>query len=217
MEPERIFIVQEHLSGGDLFVCCQESGVLSESVARFFFNDIVAALGYLHSAGIVHRDVKQENCVLDSDGNLKLIDFGLATKFLPDQLFQEFCGSAEYAAPELLRGEFYKGPPIDVWAVGVIVFDLVVGDLPFGGESDFSFPRKKLEEAEVSDDFGSLLERILCEDPKNRITMKQIEKSKWMEKEAHIEDFDLPQDTSESIRKRVQVERKALIQKSMGF
>ena len=127
-EPTRIFLVQEYLGGGDLFECMQASDIFPEVVARYLFCDLFSAVSYLHSKGIVHRDIKPENCVLDEHGKLKLIDFGFATAFEPGQLVNDFCASPKYAAPEVLRKVPYRGPPVDVWSMGVILYDMVLGD-----------------------------------------------------------------------------------------
>lgn len=202
-----------------MFVCCQESGLFSEFVARIFFIDLIAAVEYLHNKGIVHRDIKQENCVLDEEGNLKLIDFGLATSFVEGEVFVEYCGSKEYAAPEIVREIPYEGPPIDIWSVGIVVFDLVIGDLPFKNveENDYTFPFEMLKENEISTQFIELFRRILCENPENRITIVDIAKDEWRRKEANIDDFKLPEETSLVIFKRIEKERSIFLKNDMGF
>jgi 5'-AMP-activated protein kinase catalytic alpha subunit len=185
-EPERILLVQECLTGGDLFTCMQESGLFSEFLARCCFSDILAGIEYIHGRGIVHRDLKPENCVLDAKGTVKIIDFGLAARFVPGQLLYEFCGSPEYAAPEVLREQPHEGPPIDVWALGVMLFDMVMGRLPFEAGSGF-FDVFEVD-IELTSELQLLLKRILMVGPKKRATVKEIKECEWMGLSAGVSD-----------------------------
>jgi serine/threonine protein kinase len=176
-ERDHIFIIQERLGGGDLFNCMQETGVFSEFLARCCFKDLMAGVSFLHSQGIVHRDLKPENCVLDESGRLKIIDFGLAARFSPGLLFHEFVGSPQYAAPEIVREVPYEGPPIDVWAMGVLLYDMVMGDLPF--ENNQNVYEISVSDV-VSNELSLLLQCILCESVVQRWTMEMILKSEWL-------------------------------------
>jgi serine/threonine protein kinase len=164
VEGERILLIQEYLGGSDMFECSQESGVFSEFLARCLFKDLVHGVRHLHESGIAHRDLKQENCVLDKEGTLKIIDFGLACKVTADLLLTDHCGSEEYAAPEVVRGLPYRGCAVDIWAMGVILYDWVVGDLPFGESCRaFTFPNEAVQHADLSPELCSLLKDVLCE------------------------------------------------------
>lgn len=103
-----------------MLTLCLESGPLTEAKARYFFRDILSAVEYLHRNGIVHHDLKLENCLLDEKHCVKLIDFGLATS-LEGNSHLTACGSANYAAPELFTAKTFLGPPIDVFAMGVML------------------------------------------------------------------------------------------------
>jgi serine/threonine protein kinase len=127
---------------------------------------------------IVHRDLKPENCVLDARGTVKIVDFGLAARFVPGELLHDFCGSSEYAAPEVLRQHPHEGPPIDTWALGVMLFDMVMGHLPFGAES-LSFDSFELD-ATLTPELQLLLVRVLQEDPKKRAGVKELKACEWM-------------------------------------
>jgi serine/threonine protein kinase len=177
-EPERIFLVQEHLQGGDLFKCLQEAGVLSEFLARCLVSDILAGVAYIHENGVVHRDIKPENCVFDGNGKVKIIDFGLAARFVPGQLLDDFCGSPEYAAPEVLKEIPYEGPPVDIWAVGVMLFDMVMGHLPFD-EGCLLFDHVDVD-ATLSLELRELLDHILREDPRKRAKACEVAQCDWM-------------------------------------
>jgi serine/threonine protein kinase len=179
-ESECIFLVQEYLCGGDLFSCMQETGVFSEFLARCCFGDIVAGLAYIHGKGIVHRDLKPENCVLDLNGTVKIIDFGFATRFFEGQLLTDYCGSPDYAAPEVLREMPYEGPPSDVWSAGVVLYDMVMGDIPFHEDDLIAFTIPATLESSVSSELSLLLRGILMEIPHKRMTTSQIFSSAWM-------------------------------------
>ncbi len=233
-EPERILLVQECLDGGDLFTCMQESGVFSEFLARCCFGDILAGVEYIHERGIVHRDLKPENCVLQREtGTVKIIDFGLAARVVPGQLLHDYCGSHEYAAPEVLREIPHQGPPIDIWALGVILFDLVMGCLPFVGCGD-SFDVLQLDAA-LTPELQGLLKQILRVDPKKRAGAKEVRKCAWMQLCACVGDsLELElQSMSESsttsatmsaslsddspLKRRLSLERTNLVKKDLDF
>ncbi|KAH0999027.1 hypothetical protein HUJ05_004399 [Dendroctonus ponderosae] len=129
----QFFIIMEYCSGGELFDHIVEKNRLSESESRMFFRQIVSAVAYLHSVGYAHRDLKPENVLLDKQQNLKLIDFGLCAK--PEGGMENplhtSCGSPTYAAPELILGQQYLGCEVDVWAMGVLLYTLLTGSLPF--------------------------------------------------------------------------------------
>jgi serine/threonine protein kinase len=104
---------------------------LSEDVARKFFKQLVLVLEYCHGLNIAHRDLKAENMLLDSNLNIKLIDFGLSNTFTPGILMKTPCGSPTYAAPELIHQKPYRGSQVDVWSLGVVLYVFVCGKLPF--------------------------------------------------------------------------------------
>jgi serine/threonine protein kinase len=178
-EPDRVILVQELLTGGDLFTCLEQVGLFSEFVARCCFGDLVAGLECLHVNGISHRNLKPENCVFDRDGTLKIIDFGLATRFVPWQSLEEYCGAPEFAAPEVQRNLPYQGPPVDVWAAGVMLYDMVLGGLPFTVEQD-SFELPASLESEVSIELAVLLRGVLEQDPVLRFSVTAVQNSTWM-------------------------------------
>lgn len=124
---------------GVLFDRIEPDKGLSSLLAFKYFTGIISALAYLHSKGIVHRDVKPENLLLDEEDNIKLCDFGLATIFRlkgRERKLDQLCGSYPYMAPEVLAGEKYLGPPIDIWSAGVVLVAMLTGHLPWDQASE---------------------------------------------------------------------------------
>uniref|UniRef100_W5KT95 Si:dkey-16p21.7 n=1 Tax=Astyanax mexicanus TaxID=7994 RepID=W5KT95_ASTMX len=126
-----LYLVLEHVSGGELFDYLVKKGRLTPKEARKFFKQIISALDFCHSHSICHRDLKPENLLLDEKNNIRIADFGMASLQVGDSLLETSCGSPHYACPEVIRGEKYDGRRADVWSCGVILFALLVGALPF--------------------------------------------------------------------------------------
>ncbi|KAG7238370.1 hypothetical protein INR49_030877 [Caranx melampygus] len=140
----QIFMVLEYCPGGELFDYIVAKDRLSEEETRVFFRQIVSALAYVHSQGYAHRDLKPENLLIDEDHNLKLIDFGLCAKPKGGLGYELMtcCGSPAYAAPELIQGKAYIGSEADVWSMGVLLFALLCGYLPFDDDNCMVLYRK---------------------------------------------------------------------------
>nr|XP_020470564.1 NUAK family SNF1-like kinase 1 [Monopterus albus] len=132
---DKIVIVMEYASRGELYDYIQERRRLPETEARGIFRQITSAVHYCHKNGVVHRDLKLENILLDQDLNVKLADFGLSSHFQNGTLLQTYCGSPLYAAPEIMKGLPYQGPEVDCWALGVLLYALVYSCMPFDGAS----------------------------------------------------------------------------------
>uniref|UniRef100_A0A3Q0SDI3 non-specific serine/threonine protein kinase n=1 Tax=Amphilophus citrinellus TaxID=61819 RepID=A0A3Q0SDI3_AMPCI len=132
---DKIVIVMEYASRGELYDYIQERRRLPETEARSIFRQITSAVHYCHKNGVVHRDLKLENILLDQDLNVKLADFGLSNHFQKSTLLQTYCGSPLYAAPEIVKGLPYQGPEVDCWALGVLLYALVYSSMPFDGAS----------------------------------------------------------------------------------
>ncbi|XP_028850554.1 NUAK family SNF1-like kinase 2 isoform X2 [Denticeps clupeoides] len=131
---EKIVMVMEFASGGELYDYVQQREELSETEARHFFRQIVSAVHYCHRNGVVHRDLKLENILLDHNRDVKLADFGLSNRYEKGRLLDTFCGSPLYASPEIINGLPYLGPEVDCWALGVLLYALVHGSMPFDGD-----------------------------------------------------------------------------------
>ena len=126
------FCVQElHGNGLDLFELVDRYQGFSEETARLIFRQIVDAVAYCHTNNICHRDIKDENIVVDENFAVKLIDFGSCCVLDASKQFNVFCGTLEYASPEILLGHPYRGPEVEVWAMGVTLYTILFGEHPF--------------------------------------------------------------------------------------
>ncbi|XP_061422189.1 protein kinase C iota type-like isoform X4 [Lethenteron reissneri] len=127
----RLFFVIDYVNGGDLMFHMQRQRKLPEEHARFYAAEISLALHFLHEHGVVYRDLKLDNVLLDADGHAKLTDYGMCKEGLrPGDTTSTFCGTPNYIAPEILRGEDY-GFSVDWWALGVLMFEMMAGRSPF--------------------------------------------------------------------------------------
>ncbi|XP_032895086.1 testis-specific serine/threonine-protein kinase 5-like [Amblyraja radiata] len=135
--PSRLYLVLELASRGDLLEYINRGADraralgLQEAEAQHMFQQLVGAVSHCHSKHIAHRDLKCENILLDDKGHIKLTDFGLASRSNKDSLMSTFCGSMPYTAPEILQGHRYRGDHADVWSMGIILYAMVAGKLPF--------------------------------------------------------------------------------------
>ncbi|KAI1310233.1 NUAK SNF1-like kinase 2 [Mortierella claussenii] len=181
----RILIVMENLTGGELFDYISNKGSLDEKEARRIFRQIVLAIHYCHESNVVHRDLKPENILLDSKKNIRVADFGFGNNWHKDRHLTTYCGSPFYAAPEMVSGTPYIGPETDVWSLGVILYVLICGRLPFDA-SDLPALFAQIKRGsyqkprEGSIDVCSLIHRMLTVDPKRRATLADVLRSRWM-------------------------------------
>uniref|UniRef100_A0A8C3G6G1 non-specific serine/threonine protein kinase n=1 Tax=Cyclopterus lumpus TaxID=8103 RepID=A0A8C3G6G1_CYCLU len=186
METERmIYLVTEYASGGEIFDHLVAHGRMAEKDARKKFKQIVAAVHFCHCRNIVHRDLKAENLLLDHNLNIKIADFGFSNLFSRGQLLKTWCGSPPYAAPELFEGKEYDGPKVDIWSLGVVLYVLVCGALPFDGSTLQNLRARVLSGKFripffMSTDCEYLIRHMLVLEPSRRLTMEQINKNKWM-------------------------------------
>ncbi|KAL7380378.1 hypothetical protein ABVT39_016830 [Epinephelus coioides] len=186
IETERtLYLVMEYASGGEVFDYLVAHGRMKEKEARSKFRQIVSAVQYCHQKHIVHRDLKAENLLLDADMNIKIADFGFSNEFTMGNKLDTFCGSPPYAAPELFQGKKYDGPEVDVWSLGVILYTLVSGSLPFDGQNLKELRERVLRGKYripfyMSTDCENLLKRFLVLNPAKRGTLEQIMKDRWI-------------------------------------
>ncbi|XP_017793065.1 PREDICTED: RAC serine/threonine-protein kinase [Habropoda laboriosa] len=171
---DRLCFVMEYVNGGELFFHLRRSRVFGEDRTRFYGAEIISALGYLHSQGIIYRDLKLENLLLDKDGHIKIADFGLCKEDITyGRTTKTFCGTPEYLAPEVLEDNDY-GRAVDWWGVGVVMYEMICGRLPFYNKDheklftlivmeEVRFPRTITNEAK------DMLGGLLIKDPSKRL------------------------------------------------
>lgn len=183
----KLYLILELGDGGDLYdyIMRHDKG-LSEHVAQEYFRQIVRAISYCHQLHVVHRDLKPENVVFfEKLGVVKLTDFGFSNKFCPGQKLETSCGSLAYSAPEILLGDSYDAPAVDVWSLGVILFMLVCGHPPFQEANDSEtltmiMDCKYTMPDHVSEGCRRLIGTMLVREPENRATLQQIAQDPWL-------------------------------------
>uniref|UniRef100_A0A673K920 non-specific serine/threonine protein kinase n=1 Tax=Sinocyclocheilus rhinocerous TaxID=307959 RepID=A0A673K920_9TELE len=182
---DMLYIVTEYAKNGEMFDYLTSNGRMSENEARKKFWQILTAVDYCHRHHIVHRDLKTENLLLDANMNIKLADFGFGNFYNAGEPLSTWCGSPPYAAPEVFEGKEYEGPQLDIWSLGVVLYVLVCGSLPFDGDS-LPALRQRVTEGRfripffMSQDCENLIRKMLVVDPAKRISVAQIKQHSWM-------------------------------------
>ncbi|XP_034712391.1 serine/threonine-protein kinase MARK2 isoform X5 [Etheostoma cragini] len=229
IETEKtLYLVMEYASGGEVFDYLVAHGRMKEKEARAKFRQIVSAVQYCHQKCIVHRDLKAENLLLDADMNIKIADFGFSNEFTLGNKLDTFCGSPPYAAPELFQGKKYDGPEVDVWSLGVILYTLVSGSLPFDGQNLKELRERVLRGKYripfyMSTDCENLLKKFLILNPSKRGSLEQqIMRDRWMNvghEDEELKPYIEPQPDYKDPRRtgRNGTARKIDIMLTMGF
>lgn len=180
-----LYLILEHVSGGELFDYLVKKSRLTIKEAKKFFRQIISALDFCHSHLICHRDLKPENLLLDEKLNIKIADFGMASLQVDGSMLETSCGSPHYACPEVIRGEKYDGRKADVWSCGVILYALLVGALPFDDDNlkqllekikkgHFTIPSYVPQECQ------ELLRKMIEIDPNKRLSLEEVNKHPWV-------------------------------------
>ncbi|XP_064554767.1 MAP/microtubule affinity-regulating kinase 3 [Drosophila montana] len=186
IESERtLYLIMEYASRGELFDHLVKNGRMRERDARLIFRQLVSAIQYCHSKFVVHRDLKAENLLLDQHMNIKIADFGFGNTFDPNAQLETFCGSPPYAAPELFMGRKYAGPEVDAWSLGVVLYTLVSGSLPFDGGTLKELRERVLRGKYrvpyyISMDCENLMRKFLVLNPAKRTTLNGVMGDKWI-------------------------------------
>ncbi|CAF4863394.1 unnamed protein product [Pieris macdunnoughi] len=181
-------VMEKHGAGMDLFEFIERRPRLDEPLLSYIFRQIGQAVEYLHSLNILHRDIKDENVIIDNKFHVKLIDFGSATFMSKDTLFSTFYGTTEYCSPEVLAGNKYAGPELEMWSMGITLYVLTFFVNPFSDIEDtiqgpLSFPQI------VSDDLEHLLRWMLCKEPSQRCTVPQLMSHAWIRQPVNISHY----------------------------
>ncbi|KAJ4887162.1 CBL-interacting serine/threonine-protein kinase 7 [Raphanus sativus] len=185
----KIYIVMELASGGELFSKLLRRGRLPESAARRYFQQLASALRFSHLHGVAHRDVKPQNLLLDREGNLKVSDFGLSAlpEHLRNGLLHTACGTPAYTAPEVISRRGYDGGKADAWSCGVILFVLLVGEVPFD-DSNIASMYRKIQRRDykfpswISKQARSVIYQMLDPNPVTRMGIEAVMKTAWFKK-----------------------------------
>ncbi|KAM3829058.1 uncharacterized protein M6D78_013805 [Vipera latastei] len=186
--PARLYLVLELGDGGDLFdLLTRRPGGLAEARAKGYFAQVVHAIAYCHRLHVVHRDLKPENVLFfQRQGVVKLTDFGFSSCFQPGTMLATSCGSLAYSAPEILLGEEYDAPAVDIWSLGVILYMLVCGHPPFQEANDSETLTMILDcryvmPSGISLLCADLIAQMLQRDPKQRASLELIENHPWLQ------------------------------------
>jgi len=186
--PNSIYLIMENADGGEMFDYIVKHRHVNEKQACKFFHQILNGVEELHKNEITHRDLKPENLLLKASAQgwlIKIVDFGLSNTHDGGRLLSTACGSPCYAAPEMIAGKKYKGPGADTWSLGVILFALVCGYLPFEDPNTSNLYRKILSgdyktPKWISPEVKDLIRKILETKPEKRLTINKIREHVWM-------------------------------------
>jgi len=178
--PNSYYIVMERINSKDMFDFISETGPLSENLARQLFLQILTTVNECHAKGVLHRDIKDENILIDlSTNQLKLIDFGSGT-YLHDGVYTEFEGTRVYSPPEWIKYRRYKADGLTVWSLGILLYDMLCGDVPYETDEQimaanlFWYPHLK-----ISKEAKHVVRMCLNPDPEKRITLAQLLNHEW--------------------------------------
>jgi len=184
----KVYLIMEMAGHGDLLEYIKLRGAIPEEKAKGMYIQLAQAISYLHRKDIVHRDLKCENVLLDVKNQIKVSDFGFARRVIDNELSHTFCGSAAYAAPEILQGIPYGGKSYDVWSLGVILYIMVGGSMPYDDSNIKKMIRYQTERKvgfsksrPLSNDVKSLIHHMLEANVKNRYSTEDVIEHRWFD------------------------------------
>uniref|UniRef100_A0A8D0AHF7 PAS domain-containing serine/threonine-protein kinase n=1 Tax=Sander lucioperca TaxID=283035 RepID=A0A8D0AHF7_SANLU len=181
-------VMEKHGDCLDLFEFIDMQPRLDEPLASYIFRQLVAAVFYLRSKNILHRDIKDENIIIDKGFHIRLIDFGSAAMMAPKKLFFNFCGTLEYCSPEVLQGNPYEGPELEMWSLGVLLYTLLFSENPFCGVGEILHAKLK-PPFPLSPDLHGVLCGLLHPDPAQRLTLDQLLLESWISQPISLAEY----------------------------
>uniref|UniRef100_A0A667XDT4 PAS domain-containing serine/threonine-protein kinase n=1 Tax=Myripristis murdjan TaxID=586833 RepID=A0A667XDT4_9TELE len=181
-------VMEKHGDGLDLFEFIDKQPRLDEPLASYIFRQLVAAVFYLRAKNILHRDIKDENIIIDKCFHIRLIDFGSAALLAPGKLFYNFCGTLEYCSPEVLQGNPYEGPELEMWSLGVLLYTLLFSENPFCGVGEILEAKFK-PPFPVSQELHGVLCGLLHPDPDQRMTLDQLLLQSWISQPIFLAEY----------------------------
>ncbi|KAM3603762.1 uncharacterized protein V6R79_001706 [Siganus canaliculatus] len=181
-------VMEKHGDGLDLFEFIDMQPRLDEPLASYIFRQLVAAVFYLRSKNILHRDIKDENIIIDKCFHIRLIDFGSAAMMAPKKLFYNFCGTLEYCSPEVLQGNPYEGPELEMWSLGVLLYTLLFSENPFCGVEEILDAKLK-PPFPLSPELLGILCALLQPDPVQRMTLDQLLLESWVSQPISLAEY----------------------------
>ena len=204
----RLYFVMPFINGGELYKIFQEQKRFSEDIVKFYAAQIIIAIGKLHEKGIMHRDLKLENIMVDQTGYIKIIDYGLAKMLSNNELATSYCGTPEYLAPEMVTHAGHD-KTVDWWAVGILIYEMLIGVTPFFNKnrqvlvskikhSRIVFPDRRTYRISYSDEVVDIISGLLKKNKDERLgatnDAAEILAHPWFADLdlAALENFDLP-------------------------
>ena len=188
---DSFYIVMERFRCKDLFDFISEQGPLPENVARELFKQVLGTVRDCHHRGVVHRDIKDENILIDlKTKKIKLIDFGSGTFQGRDKMYRKFEGTRVYSPPEWVDRGWYTGEGLTVWSLGVLLYDIISGDIPFHTDQQILTANIKwFKQLNLSEDVRSLISGCLTISTSERLTLDQVLNHKWLQSDQRDKSF----------------------------
>ncbi|XP_067219777.1 PAS domain-containing serine/threonine-protein kinase [Chanodichthys erythropterus] len=181
-------VMEKHGDGLDLFEFIDMQPRLDEPLASYIFRQLVAAVSYLRGKRVLHRDIKDENIIINSNFHIRLIDFGSAARLEPGKLFYVFCGTLEYCSPEVLQGNPYEGPELEMWSLGVLLYTLLFSENPFCSVEE-TLQARLNPPCQISADLYVLLAGLLHPEVYQRTTLEELLDSQWIQQPINLAEY----------------------------